>query len=265
MCHDLSFTANSIEFITDVLPNIFLKVDNSLHFTTSDHILSMTHPKALVVISENKKQHIKLFEWGLIADYMNTPEKVKQFRIQMANARSEKIFDKQSAWYRLRKNRCLIAVTGFYEHRTIKGWKNKVPYYIQLANHNHFFLLGFYNYPPIPNLETGELIGTFTIITREANNLMKSIHNDGPNKHRMPLMLHPHDALNWIDDTLTDNQMKDILNYSLPSNHLIAQPVFTIRSTAERPDRKNKTAPYEWPNLPPLGNDEPPPQLTLFS
>ncbi len=264
MCHDLSFTADSVEFITDILPNIFIDAQLGIDFTTSEHILSMSHRKALVIISQENRPHLKQFEWGLIADYMNTPEKVKQYRIQMANARSEKIFDKQSAWYRLKNQRCLIAVTGFYEHRTIKGWKNKVPYYIKLANRSNFFLLGFYNYSPIPDIETGESKGTFTVVTREANSLMKSIHNDGNNKHRMPVFLQPEEAIKWISEDLTDDEIKKIIAYEIPSEELEATPVFTIRTSKERPDGKGKTDPFDWKDLPPLGIDETATQKTMF-
>jgi putative SOS response-associated peptidase YedK len=264
MCHDLSFTANTVEFITDILPNIFIDTQALMDFETTDHVLSMSHRKALVIINKDKIPQLKQFEWGLIADYMNTTEKVKQYRIQMANARSEKICDKQSAWYRLRQNRCLIAVTGFYEHRTIKGWKNKVPYYIKLANRTNFFLLGFYNYSPIPDMETGELKGTFTVLTREANSLMKSIHNDGANKHRMPVIMQPEEAVKWINEDLTDEVIKNIVSYEIPPEELVAYPVFTIRSTKPRPDNKTKTEEYFWENLPPLGTDETVTPLTIF-
>ena len=264
MCHDLSFTASTVEFITDILPNVVINGNLSIDFATSDHILSMSHRKALVILSKEGVPHLHGFEWGLIANYMNTPELVKKYRIQMANARSEKIFDKQSAWYRLRKNRCLIAVSGFYEHREIKGWKNKVPYYVRLANRNQFFLLGFYNYSPIPDMETGETIGTFTVITREANSLMKQIHNHGPNKHRMPVMMQPEDAVKWIDESLSEEEMKAMISVEIDSADLEATPVYSIRTTKERPDGKSKVEYFNWENLPPLGTDEPLAPLSLF-
>ena len=74
----------------------------------------------------------------------------------MANARSEKIFDKKAAWHRIRKNRCLIAVNGIYEHRKVAGFRNKIPYFIKLANSPSLLLPAFYNYNPNPNPETGE-------------------------------------------------------------------------------------------------------------
>lgn len=71
----------------------------------------------------------------MIAEYMNTPEKRKKMRSQMCNARSEKIVDdRKSYWHRLRKTRCLIPATGIYEHREVKGFKNKIPYHVSLKN-----------------------------------------------------------------------------------------------------------------------------------
>ncbi len=76
------------------------------------------------------------------------------------------------AWCRLR---------AFSEHREIPGWKNKVPYYIRLKNRDMLFIAGLYAYSHLPNPETGELPGTFTVLTRDANDVMSRIHNGGDN------------------------------------------------------------------------------------
>jgi len=52
----------------------------------------------------------------------------------------ESIFDPKMPWYDIRHQRCLIAVRGIMEHREIKGFKNKVPYFIKLACDTHLFL-----------------------------------------------------------------------------------------------------------------------------
>jgi putative SOS response-associated peptidase YedK len=266
MCHDISFSATTIELITDYLPNIVIDGQIDLDFPSSVHFLAQAHRKQPVVIFEDGQHKLKLFEWGLIADYMNTPEKIKQYRSSMVNARSEKVLEKQSAWYRLRKKRCLIPVTGIFEHRKINGWKNKVPYHVKIANRSLFFLPGFYNYSPLPDIETGEVKGTFTFITRPANGLMKMIHNDGPNLHRMPLFMQPEMALQWLDEKLTDEDIKKLLDFELPSEELEAWPVFSIRTTKNRSDGKLKNEPFEWEGLPELGNDNPLPdkQKSLF-
>ena len=102
----------------------------------------------------------------------------------MVNARSEKILeDKRSFWHRIRKTRCLVPVTGFYEHREIKGWKNKVPYHVQLAGRKMFCLPALYHYNSLlpSDPETGEVRGMFTLVTRAANKVMRQIHNSGDN------------------------------------------------------------------------------------
>ena len=176
------------------------------------------------------------------------------------------MFDKSSVWYRLRKQRCLVPVTGIYEHRKIKGWKNKVPYHVKILNRNLFFLPGFYNYAPIPDNETGELIGTFTFLTRAANQLMSMIHNDGNNKQRMPLFMQPEMALNWVNENLSEEELKQMIDFEIPSEELEAYPVFSIRTTKQRQDNKFKNEPYHCEGLPELGDDEPltETQKTLF-
>jgi len=255
MCHDLSFTANTVHFITDILPGIILDGQLGIDFCTTAHVLSMSNRKCLCIYNRNGKPHLNEFEWGLVADYMNTPELIKKYRIQMANARKENILDRKSAWYKIRNNRCLIAVDGIYEHRNVTGWKNKIPYFIKLKNSNHLFLPGLYNFSPVPNRETGEMKGTFTIITRPANELMMKIHNHGTNKHRMPVFMSPQMALKWINEDLTDNDIEQFLDFEIPSWELEAWPVYMIRTTNQRPDGKDKREEFAYEKLPPLGDN----------
>ncbi len=116
-----------------------------------------------MITFENGGYHRKHFEWGIIAEYMDTPEKIKAMRKSMVNARSEKILDDiRSFWHRIRKTRCLIPVTGIYEHREIKGWKNKVPYHIRLKDPPYVFVcpgLYHFNTRTPSNPETGENAG----------------------------------------------------------------------------------------------------------
>jgi putative SOS response-associated peptidase YedK len=129
-----------------------------------------------------------------------------------------------------------------------------VPYFIHQKNTELFYLPGLYSVAELPNTETGELEKrwTYTLITRSANDLMKQIHNDGDNKWRMPLFLPIDLAKEWVASDLTAESMQAIINYELPATELEAWPVFTIRSSKERPDGKEKTEPFVWENLPAL-------------
>ncbi|MHA4807033.1 SOS response-associated peptidase [Flavitalea flava] len=264
MCYDISYTSG-IELITDYLPGLHIEEQLNIPFELFDHVQAQSYRKYPVILFEAGEYKLRSFEWGVIADYMNTPEAIKKNRNWMCNAQSEKILgDKKSYWRRIRKQRLLIPVTGIYEHRHIKGWKNTVPYLIHQADRPLFCLPGLYNYSPVPDLETGEVRGTFTVITRSANALMKKIHNGGPNAGRMPLFLPKEKELEWLKPDLNDEELQSILDYELPPEELDDWPVFTIRTTKERPDHKTKTEPFEWANLPPLGVDDPADQKSLF-
>jgi putative SOS response-associated peptidase YedK len=264
MCYDISFFSN-IELIADYLPGIVIDPQLNIDFDSLIHVQAQAFRKYPIVLLEDDQYKLKQFEWGVIADYMNTPEKIKQGRQWMCNAQSEKIIgDKRSFWRRIRSKRCLIPVTAIYEHREIKGWKNKVPYLVRMKDRPLFCIPGLYYYSPIPDPETGEVKGTFTLITRPANSLMKQIHNGGPNAGRMPLFLTKERELQWLQPDLSEEEMQSMLDYEFPSDGLAYWPVFSIRTTKPRPDNKPKTEPFEWANLPPLGNDEPTQQQALF-
>lgn len=228
MCYDMSFFSN-IKLISEYLS---AEPSGTIHFEPTYHKVAQSWCEWPIVINDNGYK-IKVFEWGVIADYMNTPEKIKEYRSSMANARSEKILDdKRSVWHRLRNNRCLVITTGFFEHRDI-GQKKKLPYFIKVKNEPLFCFAGLYNYSPIPEPETGEVRGTFAIITRPANSLMAKIHNAGPNSHRMPVILTKELAIQWLSNELTDDDLKKILSFEFPASDLDAWPVNTIRTQKE--------------------------------
>ena len=251
MCYDISFKT-SIKSVQEYFPGI--EIDPQLEFDFDNvHVLAQAFGKNPVIIFDEARYKLRPFEWGVIADYMNTPEKIKQTRQWMCNAQSEKILgDKKSYWHRIRRSRCLVPVTGIYEHREIKGWKNKVPYFITLRDRELFCLPGLYHYFPLPDPETGEMTGTFTVITRPANEIMRKIHNGGPNAFRMPLFLTKEFEQKWLLPDLSDDEIKEILEFEMPSDNLAYRPVFSIRSRKPRPDDKAKTDYFEWENLPVL-------------
>lgn len=239
----MSFFSN-IKLISDYLG---IKPGETLRFEPTYHKVAQSFPSWPVVIREDGEYKIKLFEWGVIADYMNTPEKIKDYRMSMANARSEKILsDKRSVWHRLRQQRCMVFTTGFFEHRDI-GAKKKLPYFIRVKEEKVFCFAGLYNYSPLPDAETGEATGTFAIITRPANPLLAKIHNAGPNSHRMPLILNKELALKWLEKNLTDKEMEEILGFEFPENKLEAWPVHTIRTS--KPDDETVIAKVQGPVL----------------
>ena len=266
MCLDISYYS-ALELIDKYFPDLTHDGEINFDLDMGMHFMALGHNRYPVIVYENGHYHRKNFEWGIIAEYMDTPEKIKAMRRSMVNARSEKILDdRRSFWHRIRKTRCLIPVTGIYEHREIKGWKNKIPYHIELKDRPMFCIPGLYHYntktPSDP--ETGEMRGMFTLITRAANSVMRQIHNSGDNAFRMPLFLPKEMELEWLRPDLSDEEIGKILSYEFPADQLVYEPVFSIRGRSPRPDGKPKCAPFAYDGLPPLGNDDGQVQKALF-
>jgi len=76
--------------------------------------------------------------------------------------------------------------------------------------------------------------------------------------------MQPEQALKWIQEDLTDGQIKEFLEYQIPVEEIDYCPVFTIRTTKQRPDSKGKIDAYQWPNLPDLGTDGVHTKLSLY-
>ena len=252
MCLDIALYS-ALDLIDDYFPGIVHEGEIEWDDALAAHIMALGHKRYPVIVQDERGYSRRLFEWGIIADYMNTPEKIKQYRKNMVNARSEKILDDpKSFWHRIRRQRCLVPVTGFYEHREIAGWKNKVPYHIRQKDRTLFCLPALYYFNPnIPSdPETGEVRGMFALVTRAANPLLRQIHNSGDNAYRMPLLLPLQMEKEWLKHDLDDEGLRHLLNYEMPSAQLDYWPVFSIRARKERPDGKMKNEKFAWEALP---------------
>ena len=249
MCYDISFTIK-IGQLSDYFPDLIFDDQIEMNFEPI-HIIGHNYGNHPIIYKnrEDEKLHCRLMEWGCIPFYVKDENTYKKQRATMLNARSERILeDHKSYWYKIKNRRCLIAMTGFYEHREIKGIKKKIPYFINLKDQETFFLPGLYSVTELPNKETGEVEKrySFALITRAANKLMEQIHNGGVNKHRMPLMLTFELSKKWVSEELNEDNYKQILDYEMPAQNMEYKTVFSIRTTAEREDGKAKNELYEW-------------------
>lgn len=164
------------------------------------HASGFSFPKWPVITAEEPDK-INLYRWGLIPHWVKDEEQAKKIRGQTLNARSETIFEKPSFRISIHKKRCFVISTGFFEWQDYK--KKKYPYFIHLKNTEIFALAGIYS--KWVNKSTGEIINTFSIITTAANPLMAKIHNS---KERMPVILPEEIERDWLDNDLTDEQIK---------------------------------------------------------
>lgn len=217
-----------------------IKINRSLVDNDRDtpHLQAHARPLCVIVKTEsNQTLVVNKMNWGLVADFMvNNPVLFKKYGNQLFNARSEKLLLEGTTWNALLNNRCLLVADGIYEHQQVSGRKNKLPYYIQYHRKEPLLIPGLFN----PNTNS------FAIITREGNELFRRIHNSGPNKYRMPLLLPPAMAAMWIKQNLSKQEIEQLLSFEIPSEELSAHTVFSIRTHQPRPDGKKPNEFFNW-------------------
>jgi putative SOS response-associated peptidase YedK len=149
---------------------------------------AFAHPK-MPVIASNKPDKLQFFEWGLMPSWA----KDKSLQNNTLNARIETLHEKPS-FKNVLNNRCLIPADGFYEWQWLddKG-KNKQKYLLTVDDEEIFAFAGLWS--AWADRSTGELLETYTIITRPANELMARIHNS---KQRMPWILPRQQETDWL-------------------------------------------------------------------
>lgn len=136
---------------------------------------------------------LQMLRWGLI------PAWAKDLAIgaKLINARAETVGEKPSFKSAFKRRRCLIIADGFYEWQRQEG--KKQPYYFRLQNVQPFAFAGLWEQWKSPDEET---ITSCTILTTEANALLRPIHN------RMPVIIDPKDYNIWLD---TEVQKPELL------------------------------------------------------
>jgi len=159
-----------------------------------------------VLVRENGKTVLKLLQWGLIPFWA----KDEKIGYKLINARAETISEKPSFKYAFRKRRCLIPANGFYEWRKA----DKQPFYFRLRERELFVFAGIWEKWKSP---AGKEISTCSIITTDANELVKPIHP------RMPVILSREFEQNWLQEN-DENFLLSLL-VPLDSKSLIGYPV----------------------------------------
>src|SRR5262249_5305301 len=128
--------------------------------------------------------------WGLIPYW----SKDSAFSASTINAASETVAEKPAFREPLRRRRCLIPADGFYEWKRISA-KQKQPYHIGMADNGLFDFDGLADRWNGPD---GKTVQSCTILTTDANALLKPLHD------RMPVILRPDDYDRWLDPGITD-------------------------------------------------------------
>jgi len=177
------------------------------------NLLTMLPPAQVLPVMPTQSNKVEFFSWGLVPSWSKDLKTNKPI-----NARAESITSSSMFRSLVSSKRCLVPADGFYEWQvqaatqtdlfgnpiTIKGKKKKQPFRITLKNDDLFSFAGLWDEWVDKN--TGDVLKTFTIITTEANELMRPIHN------RMPVILTPETEVIWLNEHETNpNNLIDIL------------------------------------------------------
>ena len=190
-----------------------------------------------VIIREDGRNKVKLMRWGLVPSWAPDPS----IGNRMINARCETLTEKPSFKQLLGTHRCLVLADGFYEWR--REGKGKAPMRIVMKDRQPFTFAGLWDlWRGDP--EAGEIY-TFTIITTNANSLLRPIH------HRMPVIIDKLAEATWLDPVVSSSSMLSILLQPLPSELMDAYEVSRLVNDP-RNDSAACIAPADWKSLGPL-------------
>ena len=135
------------------------------------------------VIVRDVARKAVVMRWGLVPFWAKDPK----IGNRLINARAETVSTKPAFRASLKKRRCIVPTTGFYEWR--REGKTKTPFYVRMKDDSFFGLAGLYDTWRKPD---GSPLQTFTIITTRPNAVLEKIHN------RMPVILTPEQEETWL-------------------------------------------------------------------
>lgn len=226
MCYSITKVKENIEKMEKRFGASYGKEDLP-YFKNVYHESGFSRAKGEVITAEDFNK-FQFFHWGLVPYWSKKWDDVMGPSYNTLNAKSETVFTTRSYEHCIEKQRCLIPVSGFFESMDVKG--KKYPHLIKVKNEDMFCLAGIYDCWTNP--ETGEKVGTYSILTTEANELMAKIHNI---KKRMPIILPRELEDAWVTPELSHDSIKKLMA-QFPSDEMEAYPIakFANSTKADR-------------------------------
>lgn len=155
-------------------------------------------------------REMSLYKWGLVPSWA----KDTTMGARLINARSETVREKPAFRQAFKQRRCIIPADGFYEWQRTEG--RKQPFFFQMRDELPFGFAGLWEQW---KGEEGEAINSCTILTTEANEVLRPVHD------RMPVILHPDDYSLWLDHDVRKLEMVEELLRPYSSKEMFGYPV----------------------------------------
>lgn len=150
--------------------------------------------------------------WGLVPSWAKDPS----LGNRMINARAETAAGKPAFRSALRRRRCLVPASGFYEWKRTNG--RKQPYFIRMRAGKVFGFAGLWESWRDP---AGPAVESCALLTTSPNDLLRPIHD------RMPVIVSPEDYELWLSTEVQDPKDLSILFRPYPAEEMVAFPVGT--------------------------------------
>lgn len=148
-----------------------------------------------------------LVRWGLVPFWADDPS----IGNRLANARGDTVASKPSFRAAFKARRGLLPADLFYEWQVIAGQKVKQPWCIRLPDDAPFAMGAIWESWTPKNDPGAEPLVTCAIITTEANDVMRPIHD------RMPVIIEPGDFDMWLDPHTKPADAQTLVRpYALP-------------------------------------------------
>lgn len=187
-----------------------LGVKDPREFVSRYNIAPSTMIPAIRTSAEEGRREAVGLQWGLVPWW----SKETRNGAKLANARAEGIALKPAFREAVRKRRCVVPASGFYEWQTVGRLKQ--PWLFQLRDESPFVFAGLWERWRSAD---GVELQTCSLITTTPNDLVSPLHD------RMPVIMRGEAIDSWLDLAITDPARLEPLLGPLASHEMKATPV----------------------------------------
>ena len=209
--------------IHDPLVKLLTQVTGSAHDWQVDTEFNVAPMAQVPVLRRDAEHgwHLSPMRWWLVPHWSPGPSG----KYSMFNARAETLRKSRAFAEPLKRKRCIVPVTSYYEWTKVQG--KKLPYLIAPEQAPGFAFAGLWD-----RWEgAGEVVESCTIITADAPEPMRWLH------HRMPVQIADDEIQAWLSPEATDGEIDDLLRPRLTAT-LLATPVSTWVNNARNKDAR---------------------------
>jgi putative SOS response-associated peptidase YedK len=159
--------------------------------------IAPTQVAPVVRVGADGERELAMLRWGLVPFWA----KDLSAGNRMINARCETVAEKPAFREALKKRRCIVPASGFFEWTGSAG--HRIPHAITVEGCPLVAMAGLWECWKDAG---GAPVETFTILTTEANGFMSALHD------RMPAILPPENIDDWLEGP-TENACRLIRPY----------------------------------------------------